>query len=152
MAKVEYNALKHMLKTIVASGLGAGHAVTADLEQPADQIPWVSVSLDRRDAPSEQPIRAGTGQRYRLRFSIWCTCWSYDGIEQAGELRDKLLGDVEDILMSNRTITASGSQLSGGQLQGGEFVTANYQRDESNVPTYLAGGEIVYEGDVTATI
>ena len=144
MAAIDYYGIENNLKTILKLALGAGVIVTAEVSQPMDTIPWVAIYLDGRTAPEDQPIAAGTRQRYQLKFSIWCWCWSLDNSAKAAEARDDLMGTVESAIMRNRSI---GTSVENGMLQGGSFQTAKDDRG-----MHIAGGEIIYLTDVTASV
>ena len=144
MAAIDYNGITTTIRDTIATEVGSDYYVTANMAQPAETRPWVAIYLDGRTPTDNQPIAAGTRQRYTLNYSIWCWCWSLNGPEHAGEARDDLMGLVETALMENRKM---GGLVENGVLAGGEFQTA---KDDKGV--WLMGGEIIYRADVTATI
>lgn len=143
MAAIDYYGIEDTIRSTLATACGSGINVTAEVAQPMDTRPWVGVYLNERIAPTNQPIAAGTRQRYQLRFSIWCWCWSLDNPRSAAEARDDLIGTVESALMSNRRM---GGAVENGVLQGGSFETA---KDDKGL--HLAGGEIIFLADTTAS-
>lgn len=144
MAAIDYYGIEDTIRSTLATACGSGVNVTAEVQQPMDTKPWVSIYLTGRTAPEDQPIAAGTRQRYQLNFSIWVWCWSLDNPAKAAEARDDLIGTVETALMNNRNM---GGAIDTGYLQGGSFETA---KDDRNI--HVAGGEVVFVAEARASI
>lgn len=144
MARIDYYDIQDTIRSILdADATLDGVTVTVEEEVlfSAEQAPWVSIYLDRRDPTAGQPLAAGTRTRYRVQFSIWCWEYSLDSLKTAMELRDDLVGKVELVLMGNRSLSG---KVGGLMLDGGAFMTAKDQG------SWVTGAEILVSCDATA--
>jgi len=151
MARIDYHDIETGIKAVLeADAALTGVTVEVEREFPfggADVPPWVGIYLESRAAPEDmQSLSAGTRTRYLLRFSLWCMRFSIESVEKAMELRDDLLGDVEIVLMKDRTL---GGKVSVSWLEGGDMASAQLPSDMG--AGFLAGAEIVMVADVTGT-
>lgn len=101
----------------------------------------IVIMLDKRKPCDDQPIAAGRRTRWELHIQIWSCGFDMDG-EEASRIRDILLGDVELVLMANRTIR---DKVAGSWLMGGEFVSVS---GEQNV---FSSAETILVADVTTS-
>ncbi len=145
MAKVDYYGLKQELREVVAAKLdNVTVTVEKDMQFASELTPWVGVYLEGRDIPEDQPIAAGRISRIRVRLSIWLYTFSLE-LEEAERARDSLLGEIELILMENRTLN---DKVEGLLLDGGEL-SSNINSD---TPGFFSSGEIKILADVTAEV
>ena len=144
MPLIDYWDIEEEIVEILREGL-PGSTVTSEEEQmfSPEQVPWLCVYLERRDAPPSQPIAGGSRLRYQVRYSIWCWHYSLDKRESM-KLRDQLIGNAEVVLLSNRTLNDKVEQawLEGGRLLNG---LGTEQQD------FLSGGEIVLIAEVVSS-
>jgi hypothetical protein len=89
-------------------------------------------------------LAAGKRTRYHLRTTFWVFAFSIESFARACDLRDALLGDLELVLMDNRTL---GGKVAASWLEGGEFVSAR----DASTSVYVSAGEIVLISEVQAT-
>ena len=145
MARADYWAIEQELAEVLRANVqGLTVEVESEMMFSAEQSPWSVIYLQRRTAPeSAQPIASGRRMRYQLRFSIWVWCWA---LEKAAAVRarDDILGEMELVLMANRTLN---DKVDYSWIEGGELQTGKAQ--ESN---FLSGGEIVLIAEMTASL
>lgn len=151
MAWVNYTEIAQEIKAILEADPTLGgdpvRPVKVDIEpehvKVSAETPWVEIRLVRRDAPDGmQPLAGGKVLRQLLRLQIACWEFSFDGLEQAGALRDRLLGRVETALQKNHTLN---DLVITAWITGGEFETA------PGLEAFLAKGTIDLIADVKST-
>ena len=146
MAKIDYWAIEQELAEIIRSSLD-GYTVEVEPEMmfAAEQTPWVSIYLLRRDAPEGQPIAANKRLRLHLQFSIYVWCWHLEKRE-ALRLRNAALGELELVLLRNPTVNdmVNFIFLEGGELQSG--------RVEGTLGGFASGGEILLTAEAVAIV
>jgi hypothetical protein len=110
-----------------------------------EMTPWVGIYIDRRDAlDQDQSLSAGRRVRYKLWFTLWIWCFSFDRAE-AVQRRDDAVAEVEVALMGNRTINDKTGPL---WITGGRLPSARV-RSETNAlgqQSFIAGPFLVYFG------
>lgn len=141
MAAVDYSGIRDKLKDILEADARTSGARIFIEEEPqfglADQQAVIAVFMDRRDAPApSQGLAAGKRTRYFLRLSLWVVAFSLENYKGACDRRDEVLGNLELVLMANRTI---GDKVTSAWLEGGEMFSA---RDAQNT-VYTAAAETV---------
>jgi hypothetical protein len=143
MAKIDYFALAEEIAEIIhANKPEIMVVVEEELIIGPDNHPIVAVYVDRREPPDIQPIAAGKKMRVIVYFAVWV--WSYGlNVKEAIRERDDLIGDVELILMQNRTINDLVDTL---WIDGGRLPTAMLP-DSSG---FTSGGEIIVRAEVMA--
>lgn len=146
MARIDYYYSQELIKTGLETELGSG--VTIELEPEnieAESCPYVAIYLTKREPSPDQPIAAGTIQRYNIIFEIWCYECNPDQ-KKAFKNRDDLMGDTEIALMNlrkDKVFPYSGIfNINGGEFESGLTETG----------LYIAGGSIILEFETQATI
>lgn len=122
MAAIDYHGILLELQAILKADSSFQNLPVEVEQEPYDLSSAgraIVLGLSRRRQTSGQPISAGKGTRYHVYISIWCAGYSTQYAE-AAKFRDELTGQLELVLMNNRT--ASG-KLAAGYLEGGEFAT-----------------------------
>lgn len=145
MARIDYSAILGAVKSAVEAEVDGVDVVVED--EPvlgAAMTPWVGIYLDRRDPHEDQPIAAGRRTRYLLRISVWCWAFHLESFAQAANLRNDLIGRVEEALMKHRTLDGL---VETSWLEGGEMIAARHPDAES----IMAGGEIQLVADAVAS-
>jgi len=135
MARLDYYAIEVAIKTILDATL---LATTVLIEEVVAYIegPLVVIYLDRRRAPAElQQLSAGTSTRFELDLTLWCLALSYDGVREASQLRDNIIGQVEVAMMADRTI---GGTVMSSWIEGGEFRNSRTEDDSG----FISAGEV----------
>jgi hypothetical protein len=146
VAKVDYWGVKNELRQILDDALdNVTVVVEADMQMAAEQTPWVGVYLEGRDIPRDQPIAAGRVSRVRVRLSIWVWCHNIESLEASEKERDRLLGEIELILMNNRTLNNKVEAL---WIEGGELPSTK----DPSTPGFFSGGEIKIASDIRAEV
>ena len=148
MAAVDYAGIRDQLKTILEGDTRTSNARIFVEEEPqfglSDAQNIIAVFMDSRSAPpTDQSLAAGKRTRYFLRMSLWVVVFSLDSYKAACDLRDTLLGNLELVLMANRTI---GDKVASSWLEGGDMVSA---REPSN-QAFVAAAETVLVAEVSA--
>ena len=152
MAKVDYYALEENLQEILRNNLTSvePHAIT--IEEPPEALglesnPSICIMLEGREVPEDiQTLSAHSRTRYHVKINIIVQAFDLNGFKNACELRDDVIGDIEDVLLDQtnwNTYTAIECIL----IDGGELETV---KDEKG--TYYAGGEIRFRLETTATL
>lgn len=146
MAAVNYHAIVEGVKTLIdADPTNSDLVVHVEEELSVVEGPVVMVYLDRRDAPDEaQTLSGGQRTRYEVSVSVWCFGVSYDSMREAAQNRDKLLADVEVILMKDRTLDGS---VESSWFTGGEFLSA----ESPGTTGFVSGAEISVVAFVVAS-
>ena len=142
MARIDYFAIEEVIKTqLTGDSTLVGVSVHVEDELTMARGKHVFISLERRDAPDEQAIAAGTQTRFQIRFSLKCFDF---GLDRRGalEARDDLLGKVEVALMKDRTFSGAVamSWLAGGEFESGQGTDG-----------FFAAAEVVLIADARAT-
>jgi len=145
MARIDYYYGQTLLKTGLEAELGSGVTVEIEPENiEAESCPFVGIYLLSREPTADQPIAAGTIQRYTLKIELWCYQCNPDKAK-AFEHRDDLMGNVEIAIMNQRQSKDLGQY--GLALMGGEF-----ESGYNETGMYMAGGSVICEIDYQATI
>ena len=123
MSAVDYSGVRNQLKSILESDTLTADAQIYIEEDPqfglADAQKVIFICLDGRTAPpGEQSLSAGKRTRYHLQCVLITAYFSMESFEQACVGRDALLGNMELVLMKDRTIggKATSSWLEGGPM------------------------------------
>jgi hypothetical protein len=110
----------------------------------AEMAPVVFIYLEDRTAEAgEQRLAAGTRTDFQLNFNLWCGDFSLNGLPDAIERRDSLIGKVEVALMRQRTLDGAVGKL---WLTGGQLFDARGQD-----AGFLAWGEVRFTASVSGT-
>lgn len=133
MAKVDYYAIAEQIKAILDASV-PGLTTLVEEPRPAgpDQNPSACVQIRRRSAPENlQALTAGTQLLMEIDVSIIIEAFALS-IRQAIELRDDYIGDVENALMANRTLsnTVEVTFIDGGELETGRDSQGYYATGE----------------------
>lgn len=151
MGAIAYSAIRDRLKVIL-EGDSRLEGVRVYVEEEPNfglqDRPAIALFADRRIPPPGQPLASGQRTRYHLRHSLWVVAFSLENFAKACEIRDSLIGNLELVLMQNRTINTAGntSLVSSSWLEGGEFLNA---RTDSGAQCFVAMGETVFVSEVT---
>ena len=145
MAAVDYHGILTTLKTLIeADALTSGIPVFVE-EDPQFDLSGsgkaVVLTLGSRREAQGQPIAVGKRTRWTVRIGVWAVAYGIT-FEEASRLRDGLVGDLELVLMNNRT---AGGKLASGWIEGGEFISV---RDQSQGTFALA--ETIFAGEALA--
>ena len=148
MAKVAYAAIRDTIKTVLEGDARTNVARIYIEEEPqfglADAQKIIAVFMDRRRAPADQQsLSAGKRTRFFLDLLFVVAFFDMESFKAACDGRDALLGDLELVLMDNRTLSGQVSTL---YIEGGEF----YSAKDSQATTFVAVAEINVTVDVTA--
>ena len=148
MAAIDYSGIRNQLKTILeADARLAGVRVYVE-EEPqfgiSDRAQAVVVYLTGRTAPPNvQPLAAGKRTRYFLRVEIGVVYFAMESYKAACDGRNTLLGNVELVLMKDRTI---GGKVETSWLEGG----AMYSAKNPASPVWCAVAELALIAEVSA--
>ncbi len=120
---VDYSGIRNTLKSIIeGDALTTGTRVYIE-EDPqfglADHQKVIFICLDGRTAPpAAQRLASGLRTQYHLQCVLVTVFFSMESFEQACVGRDSLLGNMELVLMKDRTIggKATSSWLEGGPM------------------------------------
>jgi hypothetical protein len=146
MAAVRYHEILDALRLIFESD-----PRTADAPVFVEKDPWfdvlgaqraILVTLMKRKPHDDQPIAAGKRTRYELHIGVWACGYAIE-ISEAARIRDELLGQVELVLMANRTIR---EKVETSWLMGGDFLAV--QNDNA----IFASAETEVIAQVTSSI
>ncbi|MDZ4347913.1 MAG: hypothetical protein U1E51_36360 [Candidatus Binatia bacterium] len=148
MSAVDYQGIRDEIETVLSADARTEGARVYVEEEPqfglSDHQSVIAVFMDSRGAPSgEQSVSAGMRTRFNLRVSFWVVAFSLDSYRKACDERDGLLGQLELVLMDNRTL---GGKVAASWLEGGEMFSA--KDPQSSVFTAIA--EVVMTLDVSA--
>ena len=148
MAAVDYQGIRDEIETFLAADARTEEARVYIEEEPqfglSDYQKAIAVFMDNRTTPVEmQSVSAGLRTRYLLRISFWVVAFSLENYRKACDERDALVGQLELVLMANRTF---GGKASTSWLEGGEMFSA---RDPQG-SVYTAIAEVVAVLDVSA--
>jgi hypothetical protein len=145
MARANFQAALDAIKTLLEANITG---LTVFVEQDpvfglSDMGKAVVVLLRNRTLSGNQGMAAGKTNRWSVFIQLWVTGFSAESYKKAAEIRDELLGEVELVLMQNRTLSGTVGQL---QLEGGVF--QNAQNDSMSAFGALA--ELMLKAEITA--
>lgn len=147
MARIDYADLKNELAQILsAAPTLADIAFTVDDDIRLDSFGCsANIEMVRRDhtAPA-QSLSAGQRQRYYVTTVVTVVAVGIDR-QAAIEQRDDVIGEIEVVLMRNRTLNDKVGTLF---LQGGELFLLKDTSDQSE-GYFVAVGEIIVQLDAT---
>lgn len=148
MAAIDYTGIVNKLQTILE-----GDSRTADARIYVEEEPQIGLSdngtaiaifAERRAAPPpEQVISAGKRTRYYWQVTLWVVAFNLESYRAACEQRNALLGQLELVLMADRSI---GGLAESSWLEGGEMFSA---RDANNT-IYTAVAQVLLTVNVSA--
>jgi hypothetical protein len=123
MAGPDYGAILDEIETLVVTGIpGVRVKQEPELFEGIESGPIVGVFIVDRQAPPEaQRMEAGRSLHIDLKLSILCAQWSIASVRDAKLRAISLAGDVEQVLMANRTLNERVRRmiLTGGKVDGG---------------------------------
>jgi hypothetical protein len=145
MARANFQAALDAIKTLLEANITG---LTVFVEQDpvfglSDMGKAVVVLLRNRTLSGNQGMAAGKTNRWSVFIQLWVTGFSAESYKKAAEIRDELLGEVELVLMQNRTLSGTVGQL---QLEGGVF--QNAQND--SMSAFGASAELMLKAEITA--
>lgn len=145
MAKVDYFAIAEELAEIIRADMpDVMVVVEEELIVGPDNSPIVAVYVDRREIPANQPMAAGLKMRVVPYFAVWV--WTYGlNVKEAIKQRDSVIGDVELLLMQNRTIN---DMVDTSWIDGGRMPTAMLPESSG----FTSGGEIIVRAELMAEV
>lgn len=148
MAAVDYVGIRAQIEAALNADVRTSDARVYVEEEPqfglSDYKSVIAVFMDNRITPvMEQSVSAGKRTRFNLRVSFWVVAFSLESYRKACDARDVLLGDLELVLMDNRTLA---DKVATSWLEGGEMFSA---RDPQNA-VFTAIAEVVMVLDVSA--
>lgn len=145
MSAIQYREIVDSLRQIFESDprtADAGVYVEKDLAVDTVGVQKaIVIVLDKRKPSDDQPIAAGRRTRWELHIGVWACGFAIEA-EEASRIRDQLLGEVELVLMANRTIR---DKVAGSWLMGGEFVSVSGDTNS------FSSAETVLVADVTTS-
>ena len=148
MAAVDYSGIEDTIKGVLeADARTTGAAIYVE-EEPqfglSDMQQAVLVYLDRRSAPNtQQNLAAGKRTRYLLQLTVAVLYFSLESFKAACDGRNTLLGNVELVLMANRTLNGKVETL---WLEGGELYSVRNPQNS----VFTAVAETTVTVDVSA--
>jgi hypothetical protein len=149
MARIDYFDIELELKDILESASLLSEGVNAPTILIEEDLAFqrgdiIQILLSRRDAPDElQTLSASGRTRYLLTISIWCYGFALTR-RDAMRKRDDLVGKVEIVLQSNRTLN---DKVGSSWFGGGDFEN---RRESPEEDAFLSGAEIELVCDVSA--
>lgn len=147
MSAVDYTGILTSLAAILRADALTSAARVFVEEDPqfgmSDVGQAVVLTMSSRSPMSGQAIAAGKRTRYLARIGVWSVGFDMESFEAACSKRDTLLGNVELVLMANRTISG---KVTASNLEGGEFM--NVRNPGENV--FCAMAETVVSAEVSA--
>jgi hypothetical protein len=145
MAKIDYFGIAEEIAEIVRAAFPETMVVVEEeVIIGPENSPIIAVYIDRRETPPNQPIAAGRRMRVIPHFSLWVWTFSLN-VRAAIKERDDLVGDIELLLMNNRTLNEKVDMI---WIDGGELPSARLP--DSN--GFTSGGEIVIRAEVMAEV
>lgn len=151
MSRVDYYAITEEIKTILDASAHITSTPNIVVEDDVifgtfDHTPQIMVYLTNRTPAPNQRIAAGRDTRYRLQFSIWvwCSGLGKQGVKDAINLRNDLLGQIELELMEKRTLN---EMVDGLWLQGGDMTSIRPDKTR-----FVSGAELIIIAEVSATL
>lgn len=147
MAAVNYTGILSSLKAIFEADSRTSDARVYVEEDPqfgqSDVGKAIVLTMVKRVPFTSQSIAAGKRTRYMVHIGAWSTGFDMESFNNACIKRDALLGQVELVLMANRTISGT---VTAAQLEGGEFMGVLNPRDN----VFCAMAETVIIAEVEA--
>lgn len=148
MAAIDYTGVANAIEAILKADSRTNPARIFVEEEPQfaimDSQQVIAVFLDSRQAPAgQQVLSQGKRTRMLLRMPIWVLAFSLEGYRRACELRNTVLGNLELVMMDNKTLSGT---VATSWLEGGDMISA---RDSSG-STWVAGAESVLTAEVSA--
>ena len=144
---VDYAGIRTQLKSLLNADARTSGARIYIEEEPQIGLPDAGLAIAvfslNRSAIASQPASFGRQTIYNLRTALWTFCFSMESHEKACELRDTLLGNLELVLMENRTI---GGKVASSWLDGGEIFSARHP----DTGIFVAAAETVLVSEVRA--
>ena len=145
---VDYSGIRNQLKSILTGDALTSAARVYIEEDPAfglsDAQQIIVICLDGRTAPpGAQRLASGLRTQYHLQCVLVTVYFSMESFEQACVGRDSLLGNMELVLMKDRTI---GGKATSSWLEGGPMFSV--RNPQSNV--WAAVAETILTIDVQA--
>lgn len=150
MAGIDYSGIRAQIKSILESDATTQDARIYIEEEPqfglSDVQKAIAVFTDRRNAPAdEQSLSAGKRTRYYLRTLFVVLFFDQESFDAACTGRDELLGALELVLMSNRTL---GGTVASSWLEGGAFYSG---RTAQGAP-FVSVAELEMVSEVSAIV
>lgn len=150
MARLDYYTIELNIQTVLQAA-AALSGVTVEVEHDVNfnEGDHVLIKLARREAPaSMQGLSAGTRTRMLVHFELYCMSCHLN-VPQARQNRDNLIGNVENVLMADRTF--SNSQIATSWFEGGEFEEGQARGAAGIGSTFYSLGTIHLVVDATAS-
>ena len=146
MSAIPYWTIREEIAEIIKANLsGVIVEIEREIQFAAEGQPFIGIYLESRETPEDQqPIAAGRITRMFLNISIWVFAHAFD-IDRGIEERDRIIGEVELILMGHRFLNQT---VDACWLQGGELLSGR----DAETKDFLAGGEIRLRMEVSARI
>ena len=148
MSAINYTGIQDALEALLLADTRTNVAKIFVESEPqfdlmgAQQV--IAVFLTGRTAPAgEQVLSQGKRTRMLLKMPIWVIAFSIDSYRRACELRNTLLGNLELVLMDNKTI---GGTVATSWLEGGDMVSAH----DGQGGMWTAGAESLLVAEVSA--
>jgi hypothetical protein len=148
---VAYSGIRDEIKGILEGDARTAGAKVFIEEDPqfglADEQQVIFICLDRRTAPpAEQRLAAGMRTQYHLQCVLVTAYFSMESFKAACDGRDALLGQMELVLMANRTI---GGKANSSWLEGGEMFSV--RNPGSNVWAAVAETSLIIDVEAVNT-
>lgn len=147
MAAVDYTGILSSLKTILEADSRLDGVRVFVEEDPqfgmADQGKAVVLTMKSRSPSSGQSMSAGKRTRYAASIGAWSIGFDMATFNDACIKRDAILGQLELVLMENRTISGKVTSM---QLGGGEFMSVNRPTEQ----VFCSGAETIINAEVSA--
>ena len=148
MPAIDYQGVRDQLESILKADSRTSGARIFVEEEPqfglSDAQKAIAVFMDRRsEQASDQMASAGKRTRYTLSISLWTVYFDMSTYRAACDGRDALMGQLELVLMDNRTI---GGKVTASWREGGEMFAAR----DANSQTFVAAAETVLVAEVSA--
>ena len=135
MAKIDYNGIKDELKSVIlAANLSVDHEVSIEGDILFDNFDTlIDIEIDSREL---QTAYISQGTKIRLNLLVTITVWAKHFEQSVSKkIRDDLMGELEVVLLQNRTLNDKVDTL---WLLGGQNVAA-YIEDEQ---AFVSAGEV----------
>lgn len=150
-SKVDYWGIQQEIAEIIRANTN-NHTVVVEqeIQFSPEMSPYVCVYCTGRTLAPNQVLAAGRIVTFHVEYTIWL--WTYNlQIAQAMRDRDEAIGEIELILMGNRTINdlVETSWIKGGRLPSSKLPNA---LDPGVGGGFIAGGEIQLTVVARATI
>jgi hypothetical protein len=147
MPAIDYGLIREKIEAIInedARLQGATVRIEPEIAPSSSQVPWVGIYMESRSAPdADQPAAAGRETVYQIRIMLEIGHYHMN-IEEARRLRDVFLGQLELVMMENRTLRDTVDQM---WLVGGSMMTG--RREKSTGFWAAAELEIIAEARIT---